>query len=385
MTPGILSENPPLTALERISPSRFQSLKGCASREIWAAGGLRHLLPAPPAAKLGSAIHRLLEEAGKGLFREGGTTAIEKRWDELTAEAESAMRSSWLESHFVPLKATVRDYQVRRLRAIQRAAEISQSLRPAPTLPAGQLPRKCELWVATPDGLAGGYIDQVEVCPAGAVLRDYKTGHILEGASAATAGVVKESYEVQLKLYAAIYASATGVWPTKLELIPLQGPVREVEFSRSECEELLGEARNAVADINSIIANNAPARAETLLAAPSPGSCRYCLFRPACSAYRTARERGATDDAWPEDLWGTVREKRVLGNGKILLGIQQAIPGAPAVTIRGLNATPERHPALSTLVPGDSVAAFGLKSSGIGGTLQESSWTVIYRLKERGT
>jgi hypothetical protein len=339
-----------------------------------------NLLPAPPAARLGSAIHRLLEEAGKGLFREGGSTAIEKRWDELAAATESAMRSSWLERQFVPLKAAVPDYEVRRLRAIQRAVEISQSLPAASTFPAGQLSRGCELWIATPDGLAGGYIDQVEDCVMGPVLRDYKSGHILEDASAGTSGAVKESYEVQLKLYAAIYAAATGIWPAKLELVPLQGAVREVEYKRSECEHLLREAREAITKANSIIANNSPATAEALLAAPSPSSCRYCLFRPACSAYRAARERGAVADGWPEDLWGTIREKRILGNGKILLTIQPATAGSPPITIRGLSSSPERHPALPGLAPGDSTAAFGLKGGVTGGTLQESSWTVIYRM-----
>jgi hypothetical protein len=213
------------------------------------------------------------------------------------------------------------------------------------------------------------------------VLRDYKSGQILEDASAQATGAVKEAYEVQLKLYAAIYATAAGVWPARLELVPLQGPVREVTFTAPECQELLQKARESVVTINSIVANNPPADAEARLAAPTPRACRYCLYRPFCTAYRRTREHGtAVEDGWPDDLWGTVQEKCVLGNGKMLLTIQPGIPGLPQATIRGLSPSPDRHPALPELLPGNTVAVFGLKGGGQSGTFQESPWTVIYRL-----
>jgi hypothetical protein len=380
MKPGILSGNLPLAPLKRISPSRFQSLKECALRELWAVGGPPNQLPAAPAARLGSAIHRLLEEAGKGLFREGGRTAIEKRWDGLVGEAESVMQASWLERHFLPLKNAVSDFEVRKLRAIQLAQEITESFPAAQVPPGGQGPRGTEVWVSTPDGLAGGYIDQVEASPAGPVLRDYKSGHILEeGASAQGAKVVKEAYEVQLKLYAAIYASTTGVWPARLELVPLQGPVREVAFTASECQELVRQAREAIVAINAILRNNAQEAAETMLAAPSPAACRYCLFRPSCAAYKRAREHAVPEQTWPDDLWGTVREKRVLGNGKVLLAIQPTTRCLPLATVRGLSPNPDRHPALPNLQVGNPVAVFGLKGGEQGATFRESAWTVIYR------
>lgn len=384
MTPGILSGKLPLVPLQRVSPSRFQSLKDCALREVWAAGGVPNLLPAAPAARLGSAIHQLLEEAGKAQFKNGGITAIEKRWDELVAQAESAMQSLWLEKQFVPLKTAVLHYEVRRLKAIERAEEITQSSSAISPGAACQPDNACELWVSTRDGLAAGYIDQVEASAAGPILRDYKTGHILEPPSAQGEGAMKETYEVQLKLYAAIYASTAAVWPVKLELVPLQGPVREVPFTTVECMDLLRQAREAITTINAIIEGNPPAKAEALLAAPSPRTCRYCLFRPSCAAYRTAREHAAIQDAWPEDLWGVVRERRALGNGKVLLVLQASAP-SPSVSVRGLSPTPDRHPALPALLTGDAAAIFGLKGGGQGGTFQETPWTVIYRLQEGGS
>jgi RecB family exonuclease len=379
MTPGILSGRIPLAVLKRLSPSRFQSLKDCALRQVWTAQGELGQLPATPAARLGSAIHRLLEEAGKGMFRETGGVAVEQRWGELEADAESAMRNSWLERHLVPLKSAVPDYEVRTLRALQRAREITLALPAEAAHPRGRQHQGRELWVATPDGFIGGYIDQVDPTPDGPVLRDYKSGQILEGPPARGDGRAKLQYEVQLKLYAALYQSTTGVWPVRLELVSLQGPAHEVAFTPYACQELLRQAREAVLKINAMITDNPPEVAEAMLASPSPGSCRYCLFRPSCAAYRDARERGCPEDGWPEDVWGIVGEKRALGNGKLLLSIQTGSAGATLAVIRGLSASPGRHPALPSLSPGDVVCAFGLKGEARGGTFQESMWTVLYR------
>jgi RecB family exonuclease len=382
MTPDVLSGPPALVALQRVSPSRFLSLQECALREVWTAAGVPNQLPVAPAARLGSAIHRLLEEAGKGVFRERGRPAIATRCDELIEESESAMQASWLERHLLPLKNAVPDFEVRKLRAIERAQEITASL-PAPVaVPSDRLPRGSEVWVSTPDGIAGGYVDRVEDSALGPVLRDYKTGHILEEASGQRPAPVKEAYEVQLKLYAAIYASMTGIWPARLELVPLRGPVCEVPFAVGECQALLRQARDVVLSINSTVANYSAREAQLRLASPSPRSCRYCPFRPSCAAYKDARRQAPAQDSWPGDLWGTVREKHLMGNGKTLLSIEQGAPGLPPATIRGLTPGAERHPALAYLQPGHGVAIFGLKTGSPGETFQESAWTVIYHMQE---
>src|SRR5262245_19825417 len=100
MTPGILDRALHLVPVQRISPSRYEALRQCALREAWAAAGEPPLLPLPPAARLGTAIHQLLEEAGKGQLAPGERGQIERRWEELVAEAETKMRASWLETQF---------------------------------------------------------------------------------------------------------------------------------------------------------------------------------------------------------------------------------------------------------------------------------------------
>ena len=66
MSEGVLEFTPRIEALKTISPSRFTALQECALREVWAASQTPQLLPSSPSARLGSIIHRLLQEAGEG-------------------------------------------------------------------------------------------------------------------------------------------------------------------------------------------------------------------------------------------------------------------------------------------------------------------------------
>src|SRR5690606_15664843 len=110
-----------------------------------------------------------------------------------------------------------------------------------------------ERWVQTRDGMIGGKVDHVLHTKDGVVLRDYKTGLILEGNSPDGHKLVKESYQVQLKLYAALYHATHGVWPIALEVIPIVGTPQIVPFQSAECEHLLSEAHALMEDVNRLI------------------------------------------------------------------------------------------------------------------------------------
>lgn len=125
-SPGVLDFKLQLTPISRISPSRYQALKQCALREVWAVDRQPNLLPVHPTARVGTIIHRLFEDVGSGRFSTGNRAIIDERWNELLTETEQAMLDSWLERHSVPLKATVRDFEVRKIRAIARALEMVQ-------------------------------------------------------------------------------------------------------------------------------------------------------------------------------------------------------------------------------------------------------------------
>src|SRR5262249_34024303 len=139
MTPGILDCTLEIAPIRRVSPSRYEGLKGCALREAWAAAGQEPLLPLPPAARIGIAIHQLLEEAGKGHLAPAERAVVERRWEELVARVESAMSGSWLERQFVPVRSAVPDLEVRRLRAQERALAIAHAAGTAGRAPAGKV------------------------------------------------------------------------------------------------------------------------------------------------------------------------------------------------------------------------------------------------------
>jgi len=383
MIPGVLDKRLTVKPISRVSPSRYDAMRQCSLREVWQAGGEPFLLPVSPAARLGSAIHQLLEDAGRGRLTPGDHEAMEHRWDELVGEAESTMRASWLERQFVPLRLSVPDFEVRQRRAQQRALTIAHAADLARSKPAqGRMTAGFEMWVATPDGSVGGYIDHVVESRDGPILRDYKSGSIHDAAAGASANTVKESFVRQMRLYAALYAKTTGSWPAKLELVPLDGASAEIPFDAAVCEVLLEEAISTRGRINSTVVELAsrPEDAEVRLASPSAASCRQCLFRPACLPYRQARRNASDDEEWPNDVWGELHEMRELGNGKLLITIRTGPTARDLIHIRGITAGSERHAALKHLHQGDLLGVFGLKGVAAAGMLSETPWTVIYKI-----
>jgi len=378
---GILPESGPVLPLKRISPSRYTALKECALREIWSAARQQALLPPSPTAKLGGAIHRLLEEAGRERFVT--MQAVEKRWASLVDEIEEQMAQSWLERPLIPLRIMVPDYEVRKIRACRKAFEISQE---SSFVPHGTKARPgvgFEVWVQSLEGLIGGFIDQVQESSDGPVLRDYKSGYVLAKREADGEPNIKGEYEAQLRLYAALYQSAFKHWPARLEIIPLQGTSRVVELQSTECARLLDEAGALLKQINAQIRELTARSAEDkefCLASPSPSICRYCLFRPGCRAYQKARD-DTSEAPWPGDVWGMVIEVRKLGNGRTNIGLQVTKRPYTVAQIRGLNSDPGRHPALQVIRVGDQVALYNLRGS-TAGSYSETSSTVIYKLSE---
>lgn len=353
----------------------------CALRETWVASRAPELLPGPPAGRLGTVVHRLLEEAGRGQLSSLDQEAIDHRWEQLLHAAEAVAAASWLDRHLLPLRSAIPDFEVRRLRALSAARTLAAEASAmdhahgtAPRLPVGY-----ELPVATTDGQAGGRIDSVSPGPDnGPVLRDYKSGAIYERTTGHTR-TVKVAYAAQLKLYAAIYANMTGVWPSRLEVVPLAGSAEEVEFTRDECLQLLRDALHLRDTINDIINSGAPLAVRMArLAAPAEPVCSFCAYRPHCSPY-LERER-FEQGGWPLDVNGRLTEKRTLGNGRMMLALES---GGTSIQIRGLTADADRHPAIPASSVGDTVAVFNLKAGGSPSAYTEGPFTVLYRVPSR--
>ena len=224
--------------------------------------------------------------------------------------------------HQVPLSQSVPDFQVRKLRTCQRAAEIAHEVSQGVGR-SEQFHRstRFELWVESDDGQVGGFIDCVSTTAEGIILSDYKSGAILESEHDDRLGELKAAYRIQMELYAALYWQKEGIWPVGLKIIPLQGKPLDVHLDPAHAELLLDEAKACLQSANARIATVETGAADAaVLASPQPRNCRWCLFRPACKAYWSARRQDAAGK-WPVDVRGIVQQSIHLRNGKVCLRI----------------------------------------------------------------
>jgi len=365
----------------RVSPSRYTAMQACLLREVWIASGNKPLLPPSPLAELGSVIHRLLEAAGRGQLHSGRKEKVDATWDELVLDAERNMARSTLRQHQVPMSRSIPDFQVRKLRACRRAAKIAHDAFRAYDGPPRQSPQPTgfELWVESDDGQVGGYIDRVTMTKEGVVLSDYKSGAVLDSGTGESSGELKRAYKVQMELYAALYRLKSGVWPIQLEIVPLQGTPVDVRFDPEKAERLLAEASTFLRSANKRIVEVENGSAEIIgLASPQSMYCRFCLFRPACRAYWIAK-RQESQEKWPVDVLGFLRETTRLRNGKVCMKIaEDDSPTSSCITVRNLTDSTDRHPLLHRIAIGKQVAVYGLNRDYRSGDYTETQNTVIY-------
>lgn len=365
----------------RVSPSRYTAMQACLLREVWTAAGNEPLLPPSPLAELGSVIHRLLEAAGRGQLHGGRKEKVDGTWDELVLDAERNMARSTLRQHQVPMSKSIPDFQVRRLRACRRAAKIAHDAFRANDGRPRQSPQSTgfELWVESDDGQVGGYIDRVTMTEEGVVLCDYKSGAVLDSGTGDGSGEPKRAYKVQMELYAALYRLKSGVWPIRLEIVPLQGTPVEVRFDPENAKRLLAEASTFLRSANKRIAEVENGSTEIIdLASPQSMYCRLCLFRPACQAYWIAK-RQESQEKWPVDVEGFLRETTRLRNGKVCMKIaKDDSPTSSCITVRKLTDSMDRHPLLHRTAIGKRVAVYGLNRDYHSGDYTETQNTVIY-------
>ena len=375
------SRNLVLKPIRRVSPSRYTAMRSCLLREAWTAAGNPPLLLPSPQAELGIVIHELLGAAGRGELEGGGHDRIERMWGDLVLQAEKRMALSALQRHQVPLSRSIPDYEVRKLRVFHRAAEIAGvAVRGHVEWPKqGREHTGCEVWVESHDGQIGGYIDRATMTAEGVVLFDYKSGVFLISEKGACSRVVRRTYKEQLMLYAALYRSTFGVWPARLEVVPLQGAAVAVPFDAAEADGLFADAIAFLQYANRRIAEVEIGRGTTTgLASPCSGNCRFCLFRPACQAYWSARTQGSKAK-WPADVRGVVHETTRLRNGKVCIRIAQSEQSeASCITVRNLTDDITRHPLLEKAQPGSMVALYGLEHNYYTGDYAEMQNTVIY-------
>lgn len=187
---------------------------------------------------------------------------------------------------------------------------------------------EAEVWVESNNGKVAGKIDLVRQTSNGIEIVDYKTGVVLDIDN----GEVKQEYQQQLKIYAALYSAKYGKWPERLIIATLENEEYEITFTKEECNDLIDSAYKMLDNVNMAI-DAAVDCSE--IANATPDNCKYCSFRPACKAYWDSRDMSGL---WPIDCHGKLKEIKALNNGSLRVILNDGINN---MVIRGLD--PKRH------------------------------------------
>lgn len=294
----------PLEPLIRISPTSYLFLHLCTLREIWSASCQPRLLPLSPAAYLGIVIHKMFELVNKGKIKD--EESMNNNWEKEIKNIQENIHNNNIEKHLVPLANSASNYEVKRIMAFMIIRSLIQNGSQSITK-KGKHSQESEVWLETSDKKVAGKVDLIRQTDTGIELVEYKTGSVVDPNSSNE--LPKQEYRQQIKLYAALYHSVHKIWPTRLTLVGINQKNHNIPFNKDECLRLLENARAQIDDLNELIAIGLSPED---FAQPSPKSCKYCTYRPACKGYWKERQDTAE---WPIDIIGKVKEKKILGNG----------------------------------------------------------------------
>lgn len=362
-----------LLPVTRLAPSRFAAFVACSLREVLRAAGVPRVLSSVGAAHLGTVVHELLERAGS----HDGLTApeAEQLFDDLVAREEEKLLADVRTRAAVPLVRSVRNFEVRKRRAIH-AAIASTGRRASREPHSGARARTgAEMWVQSHDGAVGGFIDEVVSRDGKIVIRDFKSG-----AAGQPASGTFTSAKQQLELYAALYAETMGTWPASMEIVPVDGAAIPLAVDPPTCQELLEHARELLVACNAVVAAAPRPEADFRLGRPSAATCRQCDFRPICHAYRAAR---TPDGEWPRDVIGTITRRDALRNGTTLFAVDD--PRTGHVVVRGVTEHHARFDDLASFTVGAVAGFFNLTGGREGGSYAASPVTTAVTLKTEST
>lgn len=339
---------PRIRRRDSVSPSGASLLLGCALRLGYnsepdagkRAGG-------SSAAWLGTICHEVLEAAARGGLPEadspGWDTSIETVWQEAVQR-----QIEELEPSLGPQQPETWPYYARRKAATKRVARRVRAELSVPGVVA-----VAEEPLETADRTIRGRPDLVIRAPEHEV-RDYKTGSLVDPQT----GDTKKEYVTQLLLYAVLEHAATGKWPSKGRLVPLQGVEVEVPLGAERASAVEAEARSALDRYNEFAeAGGDPAG----LASPAPANCRYCDHAPECPAFWESLHEG-----WREEgiqaVAGVVTEARVSARGTVSIDIERAEGVADDGLLTFASVDPSEFPQAAEAKAGDTVVAVGLRS-----------------------
>jgi len=262
---------PARRAVTRFSPTLLEAIDTCKLQAAFTLDPVFQGLRRPtPAALLGQAAHRLLENAARGRFSSvpPGKLAgvLEAAWDDEMRDAAARLAAGRLAPPPPPPEWP--GYELTRVRLLRRLARQLGQPRAASH---GAAVVSVERPLEDPATGLHGRPDRVEQIGHHVRVVDAKTG--LAQAD------IRPAQRRQLLLYAYLVREQLGHWPDEVAIEDVAGR-RLVEPVRSEeAAAVVQQAVTAVGEFNDTLARSPSVDA---LATPSAEGCRHCPFRVVC-------------------------------------------------------------------------------------------------------
>lgn len=305
-----------------LTPSLFVQGRKCLARLGWASSDAAPLVPQDPSAILGTALHRVQEQADRGelsgdreAFEEMARAAFDQAAGEALARAHPLLQAR------CPRLSDLPRFYLQRARSVEMARDrVRPLLLPQTAGPGGEWSASrplVEQALASSDGLLRGRADCLDI--AGGRIIDYKSG-----SRPVDRDSLSEDERTQLLLYAAL-AHENGVAVREGCIVRADGRRASCSLSTDVAVTVANEARSLLTSFNAEVAAGRPPDA---MATPSPSACAFCGFRPLCSVFWQkatsdwATEVGSHAQVLVQDARGagTARSPSVLVTGSIIGG-----------------------------------------------------------------
>jgi len=292
-------------SLAPIYPSQYYYDHKCAYKFVLSRASNVVSLPATPRMELGTIIHAL--HHWSFLNRQGGVTLpqAEQKFNELVAACESRLSESLLSAHLVPLSSSCDVFIKRRHSAVLHALRDPSVRKSGGSSGTRQL---SEEGIVSSDGLIKGSMDAVYFNGDAIDIIDRKSGDVTRD------GFLRESYVMQLKLYAGLVYDVEGIMPRSLALIDGAFNRYEVGFTPDEVMALYAAAKEWLRAIRVEVSSRPGSLVS--LADPRPGNCKNCQLRPNCRPYWEVIRQGA--QGYPMDFASTVETIEALPKAHVV-------------------------------------------------------------------
>lgn len=309
---GAICRLPEAKPLPYVKPSGAVALRECLLRVAYGTDdALRQQVASSPAARLGLASHRVLEQCAKGLLPPGSDAdfdaAFEVAWADAINQQASAAANHPAERHWPPPERW-RNYAMRKVATKLLARRISFSGGSG----GGSGGVRVEQSQEAASGRIRGRADVIRRSPVHEI-EDYKSGALYEEDT----GELKPSYKTQMLLYAVLEHADTGQWPVRASLIPLVGEPAAIEVVPAEAEAEAGAALSALNSYNGSVSSVSPEE----LARPSPDHCRFCEYAVSCPAFWSTVSEDWRDGAFVAAA-GYLRGRESAQRGAIALHVE---------------------------------------------------------------